>query len=309
MIKAEEVGCEAYSALFPDAPHLFNNPEYALLYRDKCVRLHFIVFSDHKVRAGIIAGERDGRLQSPFSAPYGGFTFPRRLRFPMLAEVAGALDGYARRLSLGVRITLPPVFHSSDEVSSTAYVLGRIEGFKCVTDLNYHLPLSARTDILTRMAPSAREALRRAMRFGLRFSSLTLSEANIERAYSIIETNHKAHGYPMNVSRFDMVRTCMAVGADIFTVTDPEGHDVAAALVYRPVAGIAQPVGWGDLPDARHMRPMTLLAASLSRHYAAEGMKALDLGPSTDSGQPEAGLCFFKETLGCESSLKFTFIR
>ena len=309
MITAREVGREAYCDIVAGvATHMFNTPQYAELYRHRCSRLHYIVLADTRVRAAVIAGERDSQLQSPFSAPYGGFTLPRPLRFPLLMEAARALDDYARSRSLGLRITLPPAFHERGQVSAQAFALGRLDGISTVTDLNYHLPLVPDVDITRLMAPGAREALRHARRSGLQFRILPTDEDAIRRIYSLIAAHHAEHGYPMNVTLADMTRTCLAFGADLFTVADASGRDIAAAIVYRPYPDIAQPVLWGDLSEWRHMRPMTFLAASLAHHYAA-GLAVLDLGPASQSGRPDPGLCFFKETLGCLPSLRPTFLR
>lgn len=310
MITAREVGREAYSDILSGvATHMFNTPQYAGLYRHRCSRLHYIVLADSRVRAAVIAGERDSQLLSPFSAPYGGLTLPRPLRFPLLTEAVKALDDYARSLSLGLSVTLPPAFHKQGQISAQAFAFGRLEGISCVTDLNYHLPLTRGVDITRRMAPGAREALRRAERSRLQFTVIPTDEAGIRRVYSVIAAHHAAHGYPMNVALADMTRTCLAFGADLFTIADASGRDIAAAIVYRPYTDTAQPVLWGDLAEWRHMRPMTLLAASLSRHYAAAGFAALDLGPASQNGRPDPGLCFFKETLGCLTSLRYTFRR
>lgn len=310
MITAHEVGRKAYSEIMAGVDtHMFNTPQYAGLYTHRCCRLHYIVLADSRVRAGIIAGERDDQLQSPFSAPYGGLVLPRPLRFPLLAEAAQALDDYARSLSLGLRITLPPEFHTAGQIAAQAFAFGRLKEICTVTDLNYHLPLSRTTDITARMAPSAREALQRAVRSGLRFDIVPTDEAGVRRVYALIEAHHAAHGYPMSVPLPDMIRTCLTFGAELFTVATADGRDVAAAIVYRPWPHTAQPVAWGDLDAWRPLRPMTLLAASLARYYAAEGLTALDLGPASQHGLPDPGLCFFKETLGSLPSLRHTFLR
>lgn len=310
MITAREVGRQAYSEVMAGVDtHMFNSPRYAELYTHRCCRLHYIVLADSRVRAGLIAGERDGQLQSPFSAPYGGLVLPHPLRFPLLAEAVQALDDYARSFSLGLRITLPPEFHTAGQVAAQSFAFGRLEGIRTIIDINYHLQLSRGTDVSERMGASAREALQRALRCGLRFDIVPTDEAGVRRVYAIIAAHHAAHGYPMNVSLHDMIRTCLTFDADLFTISTADGADAAAAIVYRPWPHTAQPVAWGDLDAWRSSRPMTLLAASLARHYAAAGLTALDLGPASQGGHPDPGLCFFKESLGCLSSLRHTFLR
>ena len=37
-------------------------------------------------------------------------------------------------------------------------------------------------------------------------------------------------------------------------------------------------------------------------------MRLLDLGPATETGVPNYGLCVFKESLGAEPTLKYTMM-
>lgn len=52
---------------------------------------------------------------------------------------------------------------------------------------------------------------------------------------------------------------------------------------------------------------MYFLAHRLFEFYRENKFVYLDLGPSTDEGQPNIGLCTFKEGLGCDVSSKYTF--
>lgn len=313
MIAVERVTPDAYSALVSDrAPGLqtvFNSPAFTQLYTHKCSDIHYLEFRRrNRVVAGIIAGETGGMLQSPFSAPYGGFTLLTVPAVGLLTELADALTCYARELGLGIRITLPPVHMDPAEISAWAYVLWLREGVKITTDINYHIPLDGSAAPDSHMAPAARRNLRRALHSNLSFLHPGTTPEDIKRAYAIIKTNHEAMGYPMNVSEADTVRTCMALHGDLFTVTGSDGADVAAAIFYRSCKGIAHNAVWGDLPAYRSLRPMNFLAHSIASHYRAEGLKTLDLGTASLCGRPQPGLCHFKETLSALPSLKYTFV-
>lgn len=313
MIAVERVTPDAYAALVSDrAPGLhpvFNSPAFTQLYTHKCRAIHYLAFRRrNRIVAGIIAGETDGMLQSPFSAPYGGFTLLAAPAIALLTELTDSLTGYARELGLGIRITLPPVYMAPAEISAWAYVLGLREGVKITTDINYHIPLDGTAVPESRMAPAARRNLRRALHSNLNFHHLETTPVAIKRAYAIIKANHEAMRYPMNVSEADTVRTCMALHGDLFTVTGPDGTDVAAAIFYRSCKGIAHNAVWGDIPAYRSLRPMNFLAHGIACHYRAEGLKTLDLGTASLCGHPQPGLCHFKETLSALPSLKYTFV-
>ena len=52
---------------------------------------------------------------------------------------------------------------------------------------------------------------------------------------------------------------------------------------------------------------MNYLAYRIFEHYYKEGIKILDIGPSTEHGIPNYGLCNFKESIGCSVSSRFIF--
>ena len=73
-----EVNHDEYKRLLPTVPHVFNSVEFSELNRGKASALHYLIFSDTKVRFGIILGEKADGLHSPFSAPFGGFSIRGR---------------------------------------------------------------------------------------------------------------------------------------------------------------------------------------------------------------------------------------
>lgn len=104
----------------------------------------------------------------------------------------------------------------------------------------------------------------------------------------------------------DVEATAALVGADFFVVTHG-GEDVAGAMMYPTASGVMQLIYWGDIPGYGELRPMNLLAYHIYEHYRAAGVRVLDLGPATEDGVPNYGLCVFKESLGALPSLKYTF--
>jgi hypothetical protein len=82
---------------------------------------------------------------------------------------------------------------------------------------------------------------------------------------------------------------------------------VAAAIVYRVSPQICQLIYWGDAPGFESSRPMNMLALKMFELFKAMGVDYLDIGPSSEDGIPNAGLCAFKESVGCTGDLKYTF--
>ena len=74
-MELSRVSAKEYKNSFEVVFHVFNTVEFSELNSDKCESLHYLLFKDKKVRLGIVLGERENMLLSPFSAPFGGFTF------------------------------------------------------------------------------------------------------------------------------------------------------------------------------------------------------------------------------------------
>ena len=105
----------------------------------------------------------------------------------------------------------------------------------------------------------------------------------------------------------DVEKTVRTVPADFFLL-QYERKDVAAAQIFHVAEGIAQVIYWGDLRAYSHLRPMNYFAYRLFMHYQREGLRILDIGPSTMDGTPNYGLCDFKTAIGCEITPKFAFM-
>ena len=71
-----EVSAREYSAIFgPMFSHVYNSVAFAEFNSAKADAIRYLSIVDNKPRCGIIFGERQGRLISGFSAPFGGFDF------------------------------------------------------------------------------------------------------------------------------------------------------------------------------------------------------------------------------------------
>ena len=306
-MRIDELTPKEYPRLFPKAPHVFNSVAFTELNRHKCDEVRDFAFSDGKPRAGIIIGKRDGVWMSPFSAPYGGLTLNKRQPIPVLESIFSELLRYADSCK-GVKITLPPVWYDSDLQTKSINILSRIPGIRSTADISYHLMLSGENGIDENgMTVTGRQNLRRSLEAPFEFVKASGSADSIAAAYDVIRRNHAERGYALRMSLDDVTATADVVPAEFFMLL-LEGKPAAAAQVYNVAPGIAQLINWGDIREMSTLCPMNRLAYELARHYRSRGMTALDLGPATENGVPNEGLCRFKESLGCIPSLKYSFI-
>lgn len=300
-----KVEAEEYASLLHKNEHVFNSVPFTELNKDKCAALHHLVFWEKKARLGIISGERDGMLLSPFSAPFGGFDANDMERIEYYESAASMLKAYAAGLDRTMRIVLPPSIYGSF-VSKSFSALTRNGARIAYSDLNYAYELSRFDDYEEFLERSARKNFHQALQHDFHFEILDGSHPDdITRAYAVIRTNREAKGFPLRMSLDEVLRTAPVVKAEFFVLTYGN-EDVAAAMVYPVREGIAQVVYWGDNPSFSDLKVMNFFTFKVFAYYYSRDFKYLDIGPSTEDGIPNYGLCSFKENLGCTVSLKHT---
>lgn len=307
-MKVCRITSDEYAALFKAPSHLYNSVAFNLLNAPKCDDLHFlsIVDDNGKVRFGIILGERTGVLKSPFSAPFGGLEANSTQRTSHYLEAVESLRAYGALLNKNIIITLPPFVRSDSHLSKTLTSICSTGGHIDYIDYNFHYPLAQFKDYMSGLRANARRNLKASLRNGFEFHSIDSADsATISEIYRIVHTNHTSLGYPVHMSLDDIIATSRIIPIDFFIVTR-EGHGIASAIIYRPADGIAQLIYWGDLPEARPLRPMDFLAFKVMEYYYNQGLAIYDLGPSSSDGIPALGLCDFKEGLGCIATPKYT---
>lgn len=306
MMEIIEMTSNEFDQVFVAPYHVFNNVKFSELNKHKCERLHYIAFKDSKIRLGIILGEKDGELRSPFSAPYGGFTFNKAVDVEMYDNAVVCLKQYAIERNMCVHISLPPSFYGDTHISKSFSALLRGGGRILYSDLNYHYNLCDFNNYEKNLERNAKKNFHNAKRNVFEFNWLSCSDPiNVERAYEIIRKNRASRGYPLKMTLQEVLETVKVIDADFF-VMSYEGMDIAAAQVFHVAEGISQVIYWGDLPEYSHLRVMNFFTYKVFEYYYKQDYKILDIGPSTERGIPNYGLCSFKESIGCEVSLKYT---
>lgn len=302
-----EVSAAEYDQLFP-AEYIYNGVAFAELNREKAQAVTYLAIGDRKPRFGIILGERGGILRSPFSAPFGGFAQRGQQRLDYMDEAARLAVGYAKSRGKQLLITPPSMVYNIGEQSKWVNILSRHMRQRFV-DLNYHFSLSRVDDYVRCIERSARKNLRHAEQEKFMLVKLDSgSRDDVARAYEVIRRNREERGFPLRMTLEQVWQTVSrVVRADFFVLCHAD-DDVAAAQVFHVSDGIAQVVYWGDIREYSALRPMNMLTYSIFRYYREQGLRVLDIGPSTEDGVPNFGLCEFKESIGCEVTPKYSFL-
>ncbi|WMX15213.1 hypothetical protein [Aureispira sp. CCB-E] len=297
--------------VFKSKDHIFNSIEFQLLNKDKVNSLATLVFDNGgKPKIALIGGVKKGILKSPFSAPFGGFSLLRPS--VRLSDIQAAIDNlFVWCKDNGIKeihITLPPSIYGDAAIDKQLNSLF-IKGFSvCYVDLNYSFSLSDFDNNYTqKIRSNARKNLKRALLTeGYNFKHVVSLEEK-KKAYNVIAKNRFSRGYPLRLSWEDIQKTSKVINIDFFLVQLHE-NSVAAAIVFYVTKEIVQVVYWGDIVDYHIYRPMNYLSYNLFKYYKNK-VSVIDIGPSTEKGIPNHGLCEFKEGIGCSISSKYTLIK
>lgn len=301
-----EISAQEYENAFDTPPHAYNSARFAELNKHKAATVRYLLFQDSRTRLGITLGERPEGLFSPFSAPFGGFSANKTQSIEHIEEGTSLLKEYGKRCGKKIFITLPPTIYSPLLTTKTANAMTRMGRIRFM-DVNYHFDLTAFDRYEETIGRNARKNLRRAMDSSFTFRHIDNSDTEgIGDAYSVIRRNREEQGYPLRMTLDDVLATTRVIPADFF-ILSRQDTDVAAAQVFHTAPGVCQVIYWGDLRAHNSLRPMNGLAYHMFAHYNSRGIRTLDIGPSTECGIPNHGLCNFKESIGCTALPKFSF--
>ena len=294
-----------YRQLFPHPRHVFNSVDFTELNKEKCSSVQYLCFSENKARIGLVMGEKDGQFWSPFSAPFGGFDANQPDRIEYYDEAVALLKAHLEAVGKSLKMVLPPTVYGSYTAKMyNALIRGGAQ--LLFSELNYAYELDRFKDFEANLERSARKNFHNARQYPFEFQQLERTPENITRAYTVIRDNRESKGYALQMSLESVLRTAPVVGAEFFMMS-LDGADVAAAMVYPVTEGINQVIYWGDAPGYADCRAMNYFTYKVFEHYFQQGLKVLDIGPSSVEGIPNYGLCSFKENLGCTISLRHVF--
>jgi len=305
-----ETGSKAYQEIFPSTYHQFNSTAFNVLNESRCEQLLFLIFKDTKNRLGLIAGIKGNEMYSPFSAPFGGFSFVREdISVAQIEAGVDALIAYAACKGYSaIHYTMPPLFYHQVFNNKLLNVLHRREFMITAIDLNYEFNLqNFSEEYEMNIWHNARKNLRISLKQGFEFIKCESEELKLT-AYEVIKENRSRKGYPLKMTYEQVKKTIEIIEADFFLVKKG-GDMVAAAQIFHVAPGIVQVIYWGDIPDFASFKPMNFLAFRVFGYYQQLGYRVVDIGPSTENGIPNYGLCEFKEGIGCDTTPRFSFIK
>jgi hypothetical protein len=305
----EKISLAEYARIFQKPMHIYISVPFNDTVRLKCEECFCLLMHENKVKIGLMGGIQGKAFLSPYSAPFGGFSFlDDEVKLSSIINAIDLVETYMRGAGLNkILYTLPPYFYNEGLLSKT-YFAFTYKKYDFTTEINYHFNstdlVKYDTGVIDR---STKNNLRRAEKAGLSFRKV-IDDIDKLRAYSIIKRNKAGKNRPMNMAFEALIITSRIVEVDFFLVTALD-KAIASAIIYHVAPQIVQIIYWGNLPESIAFRPMNYLAYNLFKYYSGQNIRFVDLGISSEKGAPNFGLCDFKENIGCTPSVKFTFTR
>lgn len=303
-----EVNAHEYGQLNSQVYHSFNSAEFAAINKQKCDAAFMLLYKDSKLRLGLTAGIRNSILLSPFSAPFGGFSFMRQeVQLAVFEKAVDALEDFAKHKGLsGIRIVLPPLIYNETFLAKQINVFYRKGYLNSNLDLDFYIPLQSKQPYQELLWHNAKKNLRISQQQGFEVIHCNENETAKAVIYEVIKENRVSKGKPMNMSFEDILATAAIIPTDFFLLQQGT-QAVAGAIVHAAAKGIRYVPFWGDMSGYTAQKPMNFLSHHIVKHYRQTGDQYLHIGISTENSIPNFGLCEFKESIGCTITPKFSF--
>ncbi|MBR1942918.1 hypothetical protein IJ843_04205 [bacterium] len=301
-----EADKETYSKIVSNPFCKFETAEFADLNKSKVDEVKYFIFNNGKNRFALIGGIKNNILKFPFSASFSCFSeITKKNKIEYYTEAVKAIVNWAEEKEISkIIFNTPPIFYDVEHISKMQNALLNTGFEQTEYNLNYEFYLKDFDEnYLSKIQRNARKNYNTALRNNLVFEKTD----DIETVYNVIKQNRVEKGYPLWMSLDDIIETSKIIPSDYFLVKASDGTPVAAAFVHDINGEIVRVNYWGDIRKYEEMRPINFLSYNLFKYYKEQGKKVVDIGPSTNDGVPDYGLCNFKESLGCKASAKILF--
>ena len=296
-----------YDSIFNAPYHIFNKAEFNELNKNKCEEVKYLLFKDTKYRLGFIGGINKGQLISPFSAPFGGFSFFKTdIQIAQIEQATILLEEYAKAKGLnGIKILLPPIIYNETFFAKNLNVFYRSKYTIQNLDLDFYINLKLMNNYMDNIWYNAKKNTKISLNQELEF--IKSDDAGfINEVYEVIKQNRDFKGKPLNMTLQNVIDTSTIIETDFFMVRKGE-INVASAIVFHATNEIIYVPFWGDQPGYTLLKPMNFLSYKVFEYYHSIQKEYVHIGISTEDSVPNYGLCEFKESIGCTITPKFTF--
>lgn len=304
-----EITLEEYGNITDNRTNVFCQSNFLRHNLHKTGTVRCFLGHDKKNRLALAVGESEWEWNAPFSAPFSTIAeLQTYIKIDYYYEFIKKINEIAKANAIQrISVMLPPdIYGMAQNAKTENALLGN--GYQLeYQELNYSFNLhEVEPNNYEKMIHrNARKNLNIAIKKGLSLKKCT-SEDDKRLAYQVIKANRSNKGYYLAMSEEEVLSTSHIVKNDFFLV-ELNGNAIASAVVFHVANNIVQVIYWGDLPSVGEFKPINFLAFELIKYYKAKGISHIDIGPSSLKGEPNMGLCDFKESIGCEVTSKHRF--
>lgn len=308
-MEVQEISLEEYGNITDNRTNVFCQKKFIEHNMHKVNTVRCFLGHDKKNRLALAFGESGKTWNAPFSSPFSTIAeLQAYIKIDYYYEFIDKIIEVAKSRDIqSISIMLPPDIYGTEQNAKTENaLLGN--GYQLeYQELNYSFNLNEiePNNYKKIIHRNARKNLNIATKKGLSLKFCKSEEDKI-LAYQIIKANRSNKGYYLAMSEEEVLSTSNIINNDFFLV-ETNGKAIAAAIIFHVANNIVQVIYWGDLPGVSEFKPINFLAFELIKYYKAKGMSHIDIGPSSLKGEPNMGLCDFKESIGCEVTSKHRF--
>lgn len=292
----------------------YNKIEFYEFNKNKVDNVKYLLFSNNKKRFTFVGGIKNNSFFSPFSSSFECFSeLSEHSKIEHYFSAISSLIKWGKDNKLQkIYITLPPFYYGYSHISKMANALIANEFYISSMDINFEFyTKNYNDDSPLNIIGSARQKLRKALNKAYKKDLIFKKTEDFDVVYDVIKQNRISKNYALKMSYEECVMTSKIIPTDLFLVSLPTGEPIASAICHRINDKIIRVIYWGNVPNTDDFSPMNFLSKELFHFYYEENkIEIIDIGPSTlEKSIPNFGLCDFKESIGCESSLKISFYK
>ena len=308
-MEIEVVNKQEYEKRVEQCKYIYNNVWFHELNKNKVDKIYYLLFKTSKYKFGITAGVMKEVMLFPYSAPFSIFEkLYKDINIENIEELLIELEKFGKQTGVNrIQFCIPPNFYDESYISMLQNCLLRSGYDIKQCDLNYQFRIISKEYLEKTLKRNAKKNLKIAEKLPYRLFHCDNLEMK-KKAYNIIQINRSSKGYPLRMSWEQVKNTIKEIEHDFF-ILKLNDEEIAAAVVFGVTSEIFQVIYWGDIPEKSSNKPMNYLAYHLYLYYLEKNVKILDIGISTENGFPNYGLCSFKESIGCEVSTKYTYVK
>jgi hypothetical protein len=301
-----EIDANSYSKHFRIDPNPFISEAFIEINKRKADKVVRLIDDSDQAVMGLVAGIKEGILKSPFSAPFGGFHFKNEIIYTSkIEDFLKSLQQYIISQKLkGIDLILPPNIYHETFNAKVINSLIRMGFQYAVPEITSWVNLNQFKERFTQK--NSRTYYHQSVRNELSFDT-TDDDEERRKIFDLICQNRAKFGRPIYMTFEDIINTSHLWPTDFFKITTRNNLLAASGIFYRYHPDICYAVFWGDNDTGRPLRAVDFMAFQIWSYYKSMGYSYIDIGISTEEGNPNEGLLRFKESHDATSSLRYRF--